>query len=64
MFKIPKVECTLEFKELTAIRVLDEERVGVVTKDMGLKEQALRFTSMMARTWPRRNRRMVAWPTC
>jgi hypothetical protein len=28
MFKIPKVECTAEFKELTAKRVMDGQRGG------------------------------------
>ena len=42
MFKIPKVECTAEFKELTARRVMDGQRVGVVAKELGLNEQTLR----------------------
>ena len=42
MFKIPKVECTAEFKELAAKRVMDGQRVGTVAKELGLNEQTLR----------------------
>lgn len=42
MFKIPKAECTAEFKELTAKRVMDGQRVGAVAKELGLNEQTLR----------------------
>ena len=42
MFKVPKQEYTLEFKELTVKRVKAGESVGAVARDLGLVEQTLR----------------------
>jgi len=42
MFKIPKQEYTVEFKELAGKRVKSGETVGAVARDLGLVEQTLR----------------------
>ena|SRR6266496_3111269 len=42
MFKIPKQEYTVEFKELAVKRVKSGETVGAVARDLGLVEQTLR----------------------
>ena len=42
MFKIPKPEYTVEFKELAVKRVNDGQGIGAVAKDLGLIEQTLR----------------------
>ena len=42
MFKIPKQEFTAEFKELAVKRVKSGQSVGMVAREMGLVEQALR----------------------
>lgn len=42
MFKIPKQEYTVEFKELAVNRVKGGQGIGVVAKDLGLVEQTLR----------------------
>ena len=42
MFEIPRLECMAEYKELTAKRVLNEQSVGAVAKDLGLNERAQR----------------------
>ena len=42
MFKIPKPEYTVEFKELAVKRVTDGQGYSAVAKDLGLIEQTLR----------------------
>ena len=42
MFKIPRQEYTVEFKELAVKRVKSGEGVGAVARDLGLVEQTLR----------------------
>ena len=42
MFKIPKPEYTVEFKELAVKRVKDGQGISAVAKDLGLIEQTLR----------------------
>ncbi len=42
MFKIPKQEYTVEFKELAVKRVAGGESFGTVAKELGLVEQTLR----------------------
>ena len=42
MFKIPKQEYTVEFKELSVKRVKDGQGIGSVARDLGLVEQTLR----------------------
>jgi transposase len=42
MFKIPKPEYTVEFKELAVKRVKDGQGIAAVAKDLGLIEQTLR----------------------
>ena len=42
MFKIPKPEYTVEFKELAVKREKAGESVGAVARDLGLVEQTLR----------------------
>jgi transposase len=42
MQKIPKQECTTEFKEQAVKRVTAGKTVGAVAKEMGLVEQTLR----------------------
>jgi len=42
MFKIPKPEYTVEFKELAVNRVKDGQGYAAVAKDLGLIEQTLR----------------------
>jgi transposase len=42
MFKIPKPEYTVEFKELAVKRVKDGQGIASVAKDLGLIEQTLR----------------------
>ena len=42
MFKIPKAEYTVEFKELAVKRVNDGQGISAVAKDLGLIEQTLR----------------------
>ena len=42
MFKIPKQECTVEFKEGAVQRVNGGEGIRAVAKDLGLVEQTLR----------------------
>jgi transposase len=42
MFKIPKQEYTVEFKELAVKRVKGGQGIGAVAKDLGLVEQTLR----------------------
>ena len=42
MFKIPKQEYTVEFKELAVKRVKDGQGIGPVARDLGLVEQTLR----------------------
>jgi len=39
MFKIPKQECTVQFKELAAKRVRGGQGIGAVAKELGLVEQ-------------------------
>lgn len=42
MFKIPKQEYTVEFKELVVMRVKSGQGIGMVAKELGLVEQTLR----------------------
>ncbi len=42
MFKIPKQEYTVEFKDLAVKRVRSGQSVGAVAKELGLVEQTLR----------------------
>ena len=42
MFKIPKQEYTVEFKELAVKRVKAGQGIGPVARDLGLVEQTLR----------------------
>jgi transposase len=42
MFKIPKQEYTVQFKELAVKRVKDGQGIGAVAKELGLVEQTLR----------------------
>ena len=42
MFKIPKQEYTVQFKELAVKRVKSGQGVGAVAKELGLVEQTLR----------------------
>lgn len=42
MFKMPKQEYTVEFKELAVKRVKSGESAGAVARDLGLIEQTLR----------------------
>ena len=42
MFKIPKPEYTVEFKELAVKRVKDGQGIASVAKELGLIEQTLR----------------------
>ena len=42
MFKIPKPEYTLEFRELAVKRVKSGMTIGAVAKELGLVEQTLR----------------------
>jgi transposase len=42
MFKIPKQEYTVQFKELAVKRVKSGQRIGAVAKELGLVEQTLR----------------------
>ena len=42
MFKIPKQEYTVQFKELAVKRVKSGQGIGAVAKELGLVEQTLR----------------------
>jgi transposase len=42
MFKIPKQEYTVQFKELAVKRVTGGQGIGAVAKELGLVEQTLR----------------------
>ncbi len=42
MFKIPRQEYTVQFKELAVKRVKSGQGVGAVAKELGLVEQTLR----------------------
>jgi transposase len=63
MFKVPKQEYTVEFKELAVKRVKSGQSIGMVAKELGLVEQTLRNWVKAAKAGklrppgPRRSRR-------
>jgi transposase len=50
MFKIPKQEYTVQFKELAVKRVTGGQGIGAVAKELGLVEQTLRNWVKAAKT--------------